>query len=68
MILEGVGSGAVGGPNLDGMKCDGYATVRVTGLVASVLTREGEHPGTVALPELVGNLCWGGDDMHTLLS
>ena len=35
VILEGVGSGATGGPNLEGMKCDGYATVRVTGLVAS---------------------------------
>ena len=48
------------------MKCDEHANVWVTGPGGIwVLTPEGEQLGTVALPEVVGNLGWGGDDMHT---
>ena len=67
IILEGVGSGVAGEGNLDGMECDELGNVWVTGPGGVwVLTPDGEQIGTVEVPEVVGSLCWGGDDMRTL--
>jgi gluconolactonase len=67
-VLHGdIGTGERGTGNVDGMECDELGNVWVTGPGGIwVLTPEGEHLGTVAVPENVASLCWGGDDMHTL--
>lgn len=55
-------SGAV-----DGMKCDALGNVWVTGPGGVwIISPEGEHLGVVHAPEVVGNLTWGGPDLHTL--
>jgi gluconolactonase len=66
-ILEGVGTGEMHQANLDGMKCDERGNVWVTGPGGIlVLTPEGERIGTVEIPEVTSNLCWGGADGRTL--
>jgi gluconolactonase len=67
VIIEGVGTGEMFKSNLDGMKCDERGNVWVTGPDGIwVLSPDGEHLGTVAIPEVTTNLCWGGEDMRTL--
>jgi gluconolactonase len=49
------------------MECDEHGNIWLTGPGGVwVITQDGEHLGTVPVPEVVGSLCWGGDDMHTL--
>ena len=31
-----------------------------------MITPDGEHLGIIRIPEVVGNLTWGGDDWKTL--
>jgi gluconolactonase len=51
----------------DGMKCDERGNIWVTGPKGVwVISPEGEHLGTVEVPENVGNHTWGGPDWHTL--
>ena len=51
----------------DGMKCDELGNVYVSGPGGVwVITPEGEHLGVIRIPEVVGNLNWGGDDWKTL--
>jgi gluconolactonase len=67
VLHEGIGTGERGTGNVDGMECDETGNVWVTGPGGIwVLTPQGEHLGTVAVPETVASLCWGGADMHTL--
>ena len=67
VIHEGIGTGVPGTGNVDGMECDEHGNVWVTGPGGVwVLSAQGEHLGTLAAPETVGSLCWGGADMHTL--
>jgi gluconolactonase len=55
------------GDLVDGMKCDERGNIWVTGPRGVwVISPEGEHLGTVEIPENVGNLSWGGPDWHTL--
>ncbi|HEY2651893.1 MAG TPA: SMP-30/gluconolactonase/LRE family protein [Solirubrobacteraceae bacterium] len=52
---------------LDGMKCDEYGNVWVTGPGGVwVISPAGERLGLIRAPEVAGNLTWGGDDLRTL--
>jgi gluconolactonase len=52
---------------VDGMKCDEYGNVWVTGPGGVwVLNPAGARIGRIRAPEVVGNLTWGGDDLRTL--
>ena len=67
MFFEGVGSGVIEEGIPDGMKCDEQGNIWVTGPGGVwVISADGEHLGTVQIPENVGNLTWGGSDWHTL--
>ncbi|MFZ0218232.1 MAG: SMP-30/gluconolactonase/LRE family protein, partial [Candidatus Dormiibacterota bacterium] len=51
----------------DGMKCDAEGDVWVTGPGGVwVFAPDGSHLGLVAIPEIVGNLAWGGDRWRDL--
>jgi gluconolactonase len=55
------------GDLVDGMKLDEQGNVYVTGPEGVwVISPDGEHIGTIKVPEPVGNLNWGGDDWQTL--
>jgi gluconolactonase len=65
-FFDGIGT-AIPGEEVDGMKCDVHGTVYVTGPGGIwVISREAQLLGTIAVPETVGNLAWGGDDGLTL--
>ena len=67
MFFEGIGSGVIEEGIPDGMKCDERGNIWVTGPGGVwVISPDGEHLGTVEVPENTGNLTWGGDDWHTL--
>jgi gluconolactonase len=67
MFFEGIGSGVIEEGIPDGMKCDEQGNIWVTGPGGVwVIGSDGEHLGTVGIPENVGNLTWGGPDWHTL--
>jgi gluconolactonase len=51
----------------DGMKCDAQGNIWVTGPGGVwIYTIKGELIGKLRVPELVGNLTWGGPDWRTL--
>ena len=51
----------------DGMKCDAQGNIWVTAPGGVwVYSPSGSLLGKVRVPELVANLTWGGDDLHTL--
>jgi gluconolactonase len=67
MFFEGIGSGVIEEGIPDGMKCDEQGNIWVTGPGGVwVIGVDGEHLGTVGIPENVGNLTWGGPDWHML--
>ena len=67
MFFEGVGSGVIEEGIPDGMKCDERGNIWVTGPGGVwVISAEGEHLGTIVVPENTGNMSWGGEDWHTL--
>jgi gluconolactonase len=67
LFFEGVGSGVIEEGIPDGMKCDEQGNIWVTGPGGVwVISPEGEHLGTVKVPENTGNLTWGGADWRTL--
>ena len=58
---------SIGPGNPDGMKLDEHGNIYVTGPGGVwVFSAEGEHLGTIEVPEDVGNVNWGGDDWQTL--
>jgi gluconolactonase len=66
VFFEGVGT-AIPGEEVDGMKVDERGNVYTTGPRGIwVLSPAGEHVGTIAVPETVGNHAWGGEDGRTL--
>jgi gluconolactonase len=66
-FFSGIGSGVIEEGIPDGMKCDERGNVWVTGPGGIwVISVEGEHLGTIRVPENTGNLTWGGEDWHTL--
>ena len=68
VLAENIGSGSLEiGDLVDGMKLDERGNVWVTGPGGVlVFSPEGEHIGTVEVPENVGNLNWGGPDWNWL--
>jgi gluconolactonase len=53
--------------SVDGMKCDALGNVWVTGPRGVwVISVGAELLGKIVAPEVVGNLTWGGADLHTL--
>jgi gluconolactonase len=68
VLAEGIGTGDLAsGELVDGMKVDERGNVWVTGPGGVwVFSPEGEHLGTVEVPENVGNINWGGPDWNWL--
>jgi gluconolactonase len=68
VLADGIGSGSLEiGDLVDGMKLDERGNVWVTGPGGvCVFDAEGEHIGTVEVPENVGNVNWGGPDWSQL--
>ena len=67
MFFEGVGTGVIEEGIPDGMKVDELGNIWVTGPQGVwVISPDGEHLGTIEVPESVGNHTWGGPDWHTL--
>jgi gluconolactonase len=67
IFCDSIGSGDVAEGVVDGMKLDERGNVYVSGPGGIwVLSSEGEHLGTIEVPEVVGNLNWGGPGWKTL--
>jgi gluconolactonase len=68
VLADGIGTASLEkGDLVDGMKLDERGNVWVTGPGGvCVFNPEGEHIGTVEVPEPVGNLNWGGPDWNWL--
>jgi gluconolactonase len=68
VLADGIGSGKLEiGDLVDGMKLDERGNVWVTGPGGvCVFSPEGEHIGTVEVPENVGNVNWGGPNWNWL--
>jgi gluconolactonase len=67
LFAENIGSGVIEEGIPDGMKCDQQGNIWVTGPQGVwVFSPEGEHLGTVEVPENVGNIAWGGADWKML--
>ena len=68
VLADGIGTASLEkGDLVDGMKLDERGNVWVTGPGGvCVFSPEGEHIGTVEVPEPVGNLNWGGPDWNWL--
>jgi gluconolactonase len=68
VFAENVGTGSIEkGDLVDGMKLDEQGNVYVTGPGGVlVFSPDGEHLGTIKVPEPVGNLNWGDDDWRSL--
>jgi gluconolactonase len=68
VILDGIGSPDDFEAGIcDGMKCDEAGNIWVTGPGGVwVVSPDGEHLGTVEVPEHTGNLNWGGPDWDVL--
>ena len=68
MLAEGIGTGDLdSGELVDGMKLDERGNIWVTGPEGVwVFSPDGEHLGTLEVPENVGNLNWGGPDWDWL--
>jgi gluconolactonase len=68
VLADGIGSGSLEiGDLVDGMKLDERGNVWVTGPGGvCVFDPDGNHIGTVEVPENVGNVNWGGADWNEL--
>jgi gluconolactonase len=68
VLAEGIGSGSLEiGDLVDGMKLDERGNVWVTGPGGvCVFDPDGNHIGTVEVPENVGNINWGGSSWNEL--
>jgi gluconolactonase len=67
VLHAGIGTGVPRTGNVDGMECDERGNVWVTGTSGVwVIAPNGERLGVLAMPEVAGSLCWGGDDRRSL--
>jgi gluconolactonase len=67
VLHEGIGDGTLRGGIPDGMKSDTHGNLWCTGGAGVVaVSPDGARLGELALPEPVGNLCFGGEDLQTL--
>jgi gluconolactonase len=67
VFFDSIGHGTVEEGFPDGMKCDELGNVYVSGPGGIwVITPQGEHLGIIEIPEVVGNLTFGGPDWKML--
>jgi gluconolactonase len=67
VFAGGLGDGTVEDGPVDGMKCDEHGNVWITGPGGVWVFRpDGRRQGVVPVPEIVGNLAWGGADRREL--
>ena len=67
IFAEHVGTGDYDEGVVDGMKCDEYGNVYVTGPRGIwVFGADGRHLGVIRMPEIAGNLNWGGREWTDL--
>jgi len=67
VLRTAMGGGTIEEGSVDGMECDEFGNVWVTGPGGVwVLNPAGERLGVIATPEVCGSLCWGGPDLRTL--
>ena len=67
IFAAGIGTGNYEEGVVDGMKCDELGNIYVTGPRGLwVLGPDGRQLGVIRLPEVAGNLNWGGRDWRTL--
>lgn len=67
VFFDEIGCGDVEEGFPDGMKCDELGNIYVTGPTGIwVISPKGEYLGIVRVPEVVGNINWGGSDWKTL--
>jgi gluconolactonase len=68
VLAESIGDGDLAkGELVDGMKLDEHGNIYVTGPGGVwVIGADGEHLGTIQVPENVGNVNWGDDDWRSL--
>ena len=67
IFAEHVGTGDYDEGVVDGMKCDEHGNIYVTGPRGMwVLSAQGRHLGVLRMPEIAGNLNWGGRDWKDL--
>jgi len=61
VLMTGMGGGTIGEGSVDGMECDEFGNVWVTGPGGVwVLSPDGERLGIIRTPEVCGSLCWVG--------
>jgi gluconolactonase len=67
VFFDNIGSGVFAEGMPDGMKCDELGNVYVTGPGGIwVISPAAELLGRIEVPEVVGNINWGGTDWKTL--
>jgi gluconolactonase len=68
VFAENIGDGDLAkGGLVDGMKADERGNIYVTGPDGVwVIGTDGEHLGTIEVPESVGNINWGDDDWRSM--
>jgi gluconolactonase len=68
VFAENIGDGDLAkGGLVDGMKADEEGNIYVTGPDGVwVIGTDGEHLGTIEVPESVGNINWGDDDWRSM--
>ena len=67
IFAEHIGTGDYNEGVVDGMKCDEHGNVYVTGPRGIwVFSAQGKHLGIIRMPEIAGNLNWGGRDWDDL--
>ncbi|MGE0405546.1 MAG: SMP-30/gluconolactonase/LRE family protein [Candidatus Korobacteraceae bacterium] len=67
IFAENIGSGDYEEGVVDGMKCDEHGNIYVTGPRGIwVLSPQGQHLGVILMPEIAGNLNWGGREWNEL--
>jgi gluconolactonase len=67
VFAERIGTGDYNEGVVDGMKCDEHGNIYVTGPRGIwVVGARGRHLGIIRMPEIAGNLNWGGPDWRDL--
>jgi len=67
VFAQRIGAGDYDEGVVDGMKCDEHGNVYVTGPRGIwVFDPRGTHLGAIRMPEIAGNLNWGGGDWRDL--
>jgi gluconolactonase len=67
LFAEHVGTGDYAEGVVDGMKCDEHGNIYVTGPRGIwVINPQGRHIGVIRMPEIAGNLNWGGPEWTDL--